>query len=452
MSREKILVVDDEPGVRSSLSGILQDEGYRVDTVGSGEACLEQVRSTLYDLVLLDVWLPGMDGIEVLERLWQTPFSGTVVVISGHGNIEMAVRSIKLGAFDFIEKPLSLEKTLVVVKNALRQKELEDQNRLLKERFVRKDVMVGQSIPILALRKQIEIIAPTNGRVFIYGENGTGKELVARLIHENSLRKNKKFIEINCAAIPDDLIESEIFGYRRGAFTGATEDKLGKFEEAHEGTLFLDEIGDMSLKVQSKLLRVLEEEKIEPLGSNTPISLDVRVIAATNQDLQALIQQGRFREDLFYRLNVIPIQIVPLRERAEDIPLLVRHFLGEFARMYGRSEKTVHAEAMDVLARYRWPGNVRELKNVMERLVIMQGAAEITVYDLPGGIYREVVRESEPLPDQGGFQKAREAFERQYILEAVQRNKGNIVQTAREMDMDRSTLYKKIKQLDLDLP
>jgi two-component system nitrogen regulation response regulator NtrX len=452
MARELILVVDDEPGVRSSVSGILKDEGYRVDAAATGEECLEKMQSTLYDLILLDVWLPGMDGLEVLERLGQTPFSGQVVVISGHGNIEMAVKAIKSGAYDFIEKPMSLEKTLVTVKNALRQKELEDQNRILKERLVRKDVMVGRSIPIMALRKQVEIIAPTNGRVLIYGENGTGKELVARLIHDKSLRQNKKFVEINCAAIPDDLIESELFGYRRGAFTGAGEDKRGKFEEAHEGTLFLDEVGDMSLKVQSKLLRVLEEEKIEPLGSNSPLSLDVRVIAATNQDLSALIQAGRFREDLFYRLNVIPVQIIPLRERTEDIPLLVDHFLGEYSRMYGKKPKEVTPEAMEILSRYPWPGNVRELKNVMERLVITQEPKRISPYDLPTNIYRAVMEQAEPPDDGGSFQAARERFERQYILEALHRNGGNIMQTAREMELDRSTLYKKIKQYDIEMP
>ncbi|MBN2431489.1 MAG: sigma-54-dependent Fis family transcriptional regulator [Acidobacteria bacterium] len=451
MARELILVVDDEPGVRTSVGGILKDEGYRVDAAATGEECLKKVQATLYDLILLDVWLPGMDGLEVLERLGQTPFSGQVVVISGHGTIEMAVKAIRCGAYDFIEKPMSLEKTLVTVKNALRQKELEDQNRLLKERLVRKDVMVGRSIPIMALRKQVEIIAPTNGRILIYGENGTGKELVARLVHEKSLRRNKKFVEINCAAIPDDLIESELFGYRRGAFTGAGEDKRGKFEEAHEGTLFLDEVGDMSLKVQSKLLRVLEEEKIEPLGCNSPLALDVRVIAATNQDLSALILAGRFREDLFYRLNVIPVQIIPLRERSEDIPLLVEHFLGEFSRMYGKKAKEVTLEAMNILGRYTWPGNVRELKNVMERLVITQEPARITPYDLPSGLFRAVLEQEAPPAAGSSFQAARERFERQYILEALHRHGGNILQTAREMELDRSTLYKKIKQYDIEV-
>jgi two-component system nitrogen regulation response regulator NtrX len=454
MSRERLLVVDDEAGVRSSLSGILRDEGYRVEVAASGEEGLEKARNTLYDLILLDVWLPGMDGLEVLERLGQTPFAGVVVVISGHGTIEMAVRAVKLGAFDFIEKPLTLEKTLVVVKNALRRKELEDENQQLRERFIRRYEMVGKSIPVLALRKQIDIIAPTNGRVLIYGENGTGKELAARLIHEQSLRKHKKFVEINCAAIPDDLIESELFGYRKGAFTGAAEDKKGKFEAAHEGTLFLDEVGDMSLKVQAKLLRVLEEEKIEPLGTNTALALDVRVIAATNHDLPALIEQGRFREDLFYRLNVIPIQIVPLRERLEDIPILAEHFLQEFVRMYGRKAKRIQPEAMDILGDYSWPGNVRELRNVIERLVILQGGQEVTVYDLPAGIYNQVLaqREAAAGSGEGTLQAAREGFERRFIQEALHRHQGNMAATARELQLDRSSLYKKCRQLGISLP
>lgn len=452
MLKERILVVDDEPKVRLSLSGILKDEGYRVDLADSGENCLEKVQTELYDLLLLDVWLPGMDGLEVLQRLAQTPYRGPVVVISGHGTIELAVRAVKLGAFDFLEKPLTLEKTLLMVKNALRQKELEDENQQLRERFVRKYVMAGQSIPILALRKLIEVIAPTSGRVLIYGENGTGKELVARLIHEKSPRRHKRFVEINCAAIPEDLIESELFGYRKGAFTGARDDKKGKFEEAHEGTLFLDEVGDMSLKVQAKLLRVLEEECIEPLGSNRPLALDVRVISATNHQLPALIEQGRFREDLFYRLNVVPVQIVPLRERVNDISLLAQYFLQEFAELYGRHCKHIHPEAMAALERYPWPGNVRELKNAMERMVIVQGSDQISLYDLPGEVYHYYLEHGDTEMLAETLYSAREKFERRFILDSLHRNQGNMQQTARELGVDRSSLYKKIKQLGLDLP
>ena len=451
-AKERLLVVDDEAAVRLSLCGILEDEGYRVDTAASGEECLERIQTTLYDLILLDVWMPGLDGIEVLQRLERTPFAGSVVVISGHGTIELAVKAVRLGAFDFIEKPMTLEKTLVVVKNALRQRELEEENQALREKFVRRYEMIGQSIPIRSLRRQIELISPSNGRVLIYGENGTGKELVARLIHEKSARRHKKFVEINCAAIPDDLIESELFGYRRGAFTGAAEDKRGKFEDAHEGTLFLDEVGDMNPLMQSKLLRVLEEEKIDPLGGNAPIELDVRVIAATNHDLQALIDQGRFRQDLFFRLNVIPVEIVPLRERREDIPVLAEYFVQEFARASGKSPKRFQPGAMDVLTRYGWPGNVRELKNVVERLMILQGAEEVTVYDLPANLYAQVVDSATASEPGGSFQEARDEFERQYILKAIQRNGGNMAQTARELDLDRSSLYKKLKQLGIQQP
>ncbi|MBP7868225.1 MAG: sigma-54-dependent Fis family transcriptional regulator [Acidobacteria bacterium] len=446
MAKERILVVDDEPGVRSSLSGILKDEGYRVDTAASGEECLQKCRSVLYDVLFLDVWLPGLDGLETLARLHETPFAGVVIIISGHGNIEMAVKAIKLGAYDFCEKPLSLDKVLVVVQNALRWRELEDENRQL--RNFRKYDLIGRSVPVLALRKQVDLVAPTNGRILIYGENGTGKELLARLVHAKSLRRNKKFVEINCAAIPDDLIESELFGHRKGAFTGAGEDRKGRFEEAHEGTLFLDEVGDMSLKVQAKLLRVLEEEKIEPLGGGGPIELDVRVIAATNHILPELIEQGRFREDLFYRLNVIPMHVLPLRERSEDIPVLARYFLEEFSRMYGRPAKPVSPEALDILARYPWPGNVRELKNCMERLVIVHRAAEISPYDLPDDLLAKV-RDLAPLPETGSLLEAREAFERRFILEAIRRSRGNMVQAARDLGIDRSSLYKKIKNLGI---
>ena len=446
MAKERILIVDDEPGVRSSLSGILKDEGYRTDSVASGEECLKKCGGTLYDLIFLDVWLPGLDGLETLARLTETPFSGVVVMISGHGNIEMAVKALRLGAHDFCEKPLSLDKILVTVQNALRRKELEDENRQLRN-FHRYD-LVGCSVPMVALRKQVEHIAPTNGRVLIYGENGTGKELVARMVHAKSLRRNKKFVEINCAAIPDDLIESELFGHRRGAFTGAGDDRKGRFEEAHEGTLFLDEVGDMSLKVQAKLLRVLEEEKIEPLGGGGPIELDVRVIAATNHPLPELIEQGRFREDLFYRLNVIPVQIVPLRDRPEDIPLLVRFFLDEFARLYSRVPKTVAPDAQDILNRYAWPGNVRELKNCMERLVIVLRSDEIAPPDLPDDILSRVEAPT-ALPEKGSLQEAREAFERKFIQETLRRNGGNMVQTARELGIDRSGLYKKMRNLGI---
>src|ERR671934_1150218 len=335
-----ILIVDDEPGVRSALSGVLRDEGYNVETVPNGEACLERVTRGSVDLIVLDVWLPGMDGLATLARLRERQVDAQVVLISGHGNIESAVRAIKMGAFDFVEKPLSLEKTVLVVRNALRQRRLEAENRALRARVDRHLAMVGEGYAMRQLREQVAMAAPTNGRVLIYGENGTGKELVARTIHALSRRRSAAFVEVNCAAIPEELIESELFGHVRGSFTGAVSDRRGKFEVADGGTIFLDEIGDMSLKTQAKVLRVLQEHTMEAVGGTTPIRVDARVVAATNKDLQAEIRAGRFREDLYFRLTVVPIFVPPLRERQEDIPLLADHFMAEFGREYGRVVKT----------------------------------------------------------------------------------------------------------------
>src|SRR5438067_11591092 len=372
-----ILIVDDEPGVRASLSGVLGDEGYSVDTVSSGEDCLERVTRAAYDLIVLDVWLPGMDGLTTLARLRERHVDAQVVLISGHGNIESAVRAIKLGAFDFVEKPLSLEKTILVIRNALIQRHLEAENRALRARVDRTQTMVGESYAMRQLREQVAMAAPTNGRVLIYGENGTGKELVARTIHALSKRRAAAFVEVNCAAIPEDLIESELFGHVRGAFTGAVADRRGRFELADGGTIFLDEIGDMSVKTQAKVLRVLQEQTMEPVGGTQRIKVDARVLAATNKDLQAEIRAGRFREDLYFRLNVIPIFVPPLRDRQEDIPLLAEHFMAEFAREYGRRAKTFDSGARSTLQGYPWPGNVRELRNVIERLMIKIGRAHV---------------------------------------------------------------------------
>src|SRR6186997_1392226 len=366
-----ILIVDDEPGVRSSLSGVLKDEGYSVEAVASGEACLERVTRGAVDLIVLDVWLPGMDGLATLARLRERQVDSQVVLISGHGNIESAVRAIKLGAFDFVEKPLSLEKTVLVIRNALRQRRLEAENQALRARVDRHQTMVGESYAMRQLREQVAMAAPTNGRVLIYGDNGTGKELVARTIHALSRRRAATFVEVNCAAIPEELIESELFGHVRGAFTGAVSDRRGKFEVADGGTIFLDEIGDMSIKTQAKVLRVLQEQTMEPVGGTNHITVDARVLAATNKDLQAEIRGGNFREDLYFRLNVVPIFVPPLRERQEDIPLLANHFMAEFAREYGRRPKQLDPAATAVIQRYAWPGNVRELRNVIERLMIM---------------------------------------------------------------------------------
>src|SRR6187399_2502246 len=380
--KSTILIVDDEPGVRSSLSGVLRDEGYEVEAVASGEACLDRLTRSPVDLIVLDVWLPGMDGLATLTRLRERQVDSQVVLISGHGNIESAVRAIKLGAFDFVEKPLSLEKTVLVIGNALRQRKLEAENRALRARVDRHETMVGESYAIGQLREQVAMAAPTNGRVLIYGENGTGKELVARTIHALSRRRNTAFVEVNCAAIPEELIESELFGHTRGAFTGAVADRRGKFEVADGGTIFLDEIGDMSLKTQAKVLRVLQEQTMEAVGGSTRIRVDARVLAATNKDLTEEIRAGSFREDLYFRLNVIPIFVPPLRERIEDIPLLADHFMALLAREYGRRPKTFEAEAVAVLRRYGWPGNVRELRNVVERLMIMVPGEVVTAADL----------------------------------------------------------------------
>src|ERR687889_1057769 len=332
--KSSVLIVDDEVGVRSALSGVLRDEGYTVDAVESGEACLDRVARAPYDVIVLDIWLPGLDGLATLERLRARRVDTPVVMISGHGNIESAVRAIKLGAFDFVEKPLSLEKTVLVVGNAVRQRRLEAENRVLRAHVDRRLAMVGESYLMQQLREQIAMAAPTNGRVLIYGENGTGKELVARSIHAMSRRRSGAFVEVNCAAIPEELIESELFGHVRGSFTGAVADRRGKFEVADGGTIFLDEIGDMSLKTQAKVLRVLQEQTMEAVGGSARIKVDARVLAATNKDLQAEIRAGRFREDLYFRLNVIPIFVPPLRDRQEDIPLLADHFMSGLAREY----------------------------------------------------------------------------------------------------------------------
>src|SRR3954447_23485278 len=377
-----VLVVDDEPGVRSALSGVLRDEGYQVDTVDSGESCLERLSRQPYDVVVLDVWLPGMDGLATLTRMRERQVDSQVVIISGHGSVESAVRAIKMGAFDFVEKPLSLEKTVLVVSNALKQRRLEAENRALRARVDRHQTMVGESYAMRQLREQVAMAAPTNGRVLIYGENGTGKELVARTVHALSRRRAAAFVELNCAAIPEELIESELFGHVRGAFTGAVADRRGKFEVADGGTIFLDEIADMSLKTQAKVLRVLQEQTMEAVGGSARIKVDARVLAATNKDLQAEIRAGRFREDLYFRLNVIPIFVPALRDRQEDIPLLADHFMVEFAREYGRRPKGFDAGARSVLQHYTWPGNVRELRNVIERLMIMVPGDAISAPDL----------------------------------------------------------------------
>src|SRR5438477_9796534 len=380
---ESILIVDDERGIRETLSAVLRDEGFSADAVASGEECLQALGRRAYGCVLLDVWLPGMNGLETLQRMRDMNSDAAVVIISGHGNIETAVRATKLGAFDFIEKPLSIERTVVTVRNALRQRQLERSNAEMAAELQQEYEMVGESVAMRALRKQIAVVAPTDGRVLISGESGAGKELVARAIHAQSRRAGAPFIEVNSAAIPEELIESELFGHVKGAFTGAISAKKGKFELADGATLFLDEVSDMSANVQAKVLRVLEEQRFEPVGSNTAVRVDVRVIAATNKRLDSEIEQGNFRSDLFYRLNVIPFELPPLRERLEDVPLLIEHFNQKFSIAYGKKPKRFEAEAMEVLQNYSWPGNVRELRNTIERVVIMHQDHRVNVKDLP---------------------------------------------------------------------
>jgi two-component system nitrogen regulation response regulator NtrX len=442
-----ILVVDDEPGVRSSISGVLRDEGFDVDTADSGEECLEKANDASYDVIVLDIWLPGLDGLTTLQRLRERQIDSQVVIISGHGNIESAVRAIKMGAYDFIEKPLSLEKTVLVVRNALRQRDLEAENRVLRAKVDRQQqhTMVGESPAMNKLRDHVSLAAPTNGRVLILGENGTGKELVARSIHLNSRRKSEPFVEVNCAAIPEELIESELFGHARGAFTGAVADKPGRFEQANAGTIFLDEIADMSLKTQAKVLRVLQEQVMERVGGTQRIRVDVRVVAATNKDLPAEIRAGRFREDLYFRLNVIPIFVPPLRERQQDIPLLAEHFMAILAAEYGRRPKRLASEAAARLQQYGWPGNVRELRNVIERVIIMVAGDTITAQDL-GFLGRDGVQDA-PAP-QGPvvpLSEARDQFEKDYILHTLAAQQGNMSRTAEVLGVERSNLYKKLR-------
>jgi len=453
---ESILVVDDEAGVRTSLEAILGDEGYRVETAASGEDGLTAAAARRFDLVLLDVWLPGADGLDTLARLHEADPQLPVVMISGHGTIETAVKAVRLGARDFVEKPLSLEKTLLVVRNALSQRRLEAEVRTLKRQLDQKYVMVGASPALEALRAEIAQAAPSNGRALIFGENGTGKELVARAIHALSGRARGPFVEVNCAAIPEELIESELFGHAKGAFTGALTARKGKFELADGGTLFLDEIADMSLKTQAKVLRALQEQRIEPVGGAGSVTVDVRVIAATNKDLQEEIKRGSFRDDLYFRLNVIPFVVPPLRERRDDIPLLARHFIEVLSAEHGRRPRLITSEALSVLSRLPWPGNVRELRNIIERLVIMTPGDRIEAADLPASLLEtqpdevaSVVDAAFVSGDATRLSVAREEFEKQFIRRRYRECGGNMSRTAEALGVERSNLYRKMKGFGL---
>jgi two-component system nitrogen regulation response regulator NtrX len=449
------LIVDDEASIRASLAGVLKDEGYEVLEADSGHAALATVAEHEPDVVLLDIWMPGMDGLETLQRLKAVQPGLPIVIMSGHGTIETAVKATKLGAHDFVEKPLSIEKVMLALQNALNQSRLQSENMRLREKVERRQEMIGQSRAIQKLREQIALAAPSNGWVLIRGANGTGKELVALTIHRLSRRVEKPFIEVNCAAIPEELIESELFGHEKGAFTGAVARKRGRFDLAHEGTLFLDEIGDMSLKTQAKVLRVLQEGTFERVGGSQTIKVDVRVIAATNKDLLEEMRHGRFREDLYYRLNVIPFYVPPLRERKEDIPLLVDHFFDLFTtEVSGAQRKTLSPEALDLLLAHDWPGNIRELRNLVERLVIMTPGSVIRAEDVPlspaiptAPRSPEAWRRPFEAPS---LRDARTDFEREYIVAQLARHGWNISRTAEAIGIERSNLHRKIRQYGIE--
>jgi two-component system, NtrC family, nitrogen regulation response regulator NtrX len=457
MSREEILVVDDEKNIRSSLEGILKDEGYRVRGVATGEELLKHVVQAVPDLVVLDVWLPGMDGLQALEEIKRLHPGLPVIMISGHSTVETAVKATKLGAYDFVEKPLSLEKTVLAVRNALDHHRLQQENLALRNTLAERYEIVGESHAIQQLRAQIQSAAPSHGRVLIRGESGTGKELIARAIHRQSLRTDRPFVEVNCAAIPDELIESELFGHERGSFTGATTKRRGKFELADGGTIFLDEVGDMSLKTQAKVLRVLQEQTFERVGGSETLTADVRVIAASNKDLEEEIGRGTFREDLFYRLNVIPFEVPPLRERKQDIGLLATHFLRLFAREYGKREKALNSEARDLLLQYPWPGNVRELRNVIERMVIMVPQESIGREDLAASIRLRPQRDTGAAAGfgeemDGTLRDAKDQFEKAFILRRLRETHWNITRAAERLGVERSNLHRKMKGYGIETP
>jgi len=446
----RVLVVDDEAAIRRSLAGILADEGYDAALAEDGERALAVARERTPDLVLLDIAMPGRDGIEILEELRRAHPALPVVMMSGHGTIETAVRATQLGAFDFIEKPLSLDKLLLTLRHALEKSSLERENRELRAKSLRAHEILGASAPIQKLKEQIALAAPTNGWVLISGENGTGKEMVAKQLHVQSKRASGPFVEVNCAAIPEELIESELFGHEKGAFTGAIAQKRGKFELAHGGTIFLDEIADMSLRTQAKILRILQEHKFERVGGSDTIDVDVRVIAATNKSLEKEIQEGKFREDLYYRLNVIPFHVPALRERREDIPLLAQAFVKEFCADSAVPQKTLTPRTLALLGGYGWPGNVRELRNLVERLVLMTPGPRIRPEDLPeelrGGPTHASTASGSTLED------ARREFERRFLLARLQEHGGNISRTAEAIGLARESLSRKLRALKIQAP
>lgn len=448
-----ILIVDDEPSILNSLSGLLTDEGFEVLTAPNGYEALKIIDTDAPDLVLLDIWMPGIDGMETLKEIKKTTPHIQVIMITGHGTIETAVNATKLGAFDFVEKPLSIDKVIVGINNALNFRRLEEENRYLRKKTIEKHSIDGNSKPITALKQQIAVAAPTDAWILITGENGTGKELVARTIHQLSSRSEQPLIDVNCAAIPDELIESELFGSEKGATPGATVKTRGKFELANNGTIFLDEIGDMSLKTQAKILRVLQEQKFQRVGGTRSLEVNVRVIVASNKDLEKEIETGQFREDLFFRLNVIPIEVPPLRQRLADLPLLVETFLAKFANQYQSPVKTITRQALDLLAGYAWPGNVRELKNLVERLVIMVPEEKIGTGHIPepyNGVTKEIAEPSDSrlfaIPK---LAEARKEFEGAFLKQKLVLNNNNLAETARQIGVKPAELEAKLKALEL---
>ncbi len=458
-----ILIVDDEVSILNSLSSILEDEGYDVSVAKSGMEALRHCAINPPELMMLDIWMPEMDGLETLKRLRELVPNTQVMMMSGHGSIETAVKAIKLGAYDYIEKPLSLENVTLRVKHALDQHRLEQENRSLRTKVERKFELIGQAPVMQQLKQLIETAGPTNSRVLIGGENGTGKELVARAIHQHSHRANRPFVAVNCAAIPETLIESELFGHERGAFSGATTMKRGQFEQADGGTLFLDEIADMSLSTQAKVLRALQEQQFTRVGGTKLIKVDVRVLAASNKDLLQEIEKGTFREDLFYRLNVVPIVVPTLRDRREDIPLLVKHFLRVHAEEQGLKLKQVSPEAMDVFMQYEWPGNIRELRNLIERLMIMvpgpvieAAHASVALQVRPQMSAAQSAVGAQPANSlltrpYDSLRDARNAFEKEFIARKLREHHWNISRTAEDLKIERSHLHRKIKLLDVEM-
>jgi two-component system nitrogen regulation response regulator NtrX len=467
MSRQ-ILIIDDEASIRQSLGAALRDEGYKTTQAGSGKEGIELLRAEKYDALFLDIWMPEMDGMETLRLVKAEWPDQLVIMMSGHGNIETAVKAVKNGAFDFVEKPLSLERILVLLQNAVSVQDLARENSALRRQVQKNRKLVGESAAMKLIYDLVKRVAPTTGSVLITGENGTGKEVVANTIHALSPRFNKPFVEVNCAAIPEELIESELFGHEKGAFTGATQLRRGKFDLAHCGTLFLDEIGDMSMKTQAKILRILQEQKFERVGGSQTISVDVRIVAATNKDLKSEIQKGGFREDLYYRLNVIPFVVPPLRERIEDIPLLAKHFVQELAGAHGRPKLALSDESLRVLNSYSWPGNVRELRNLIERIVILTPEADemkpISAATVLSHLNDEALTlrfDGTSRAEGGNFdgssedsaknlRDARTEFEREFIIKTLQQNEWNISRTAQVLGIERSHLHRKIKSFGIE--